>query len=266
MRERILLAAALAVMLLPFGYAVWMSFAPGELLEPPTDRWSLRWYAAFFGSPRWRASLLTTAQVAALSTTMAAAGGLCLAVAVARRHFRGRAALTRIILLPLFAPPVVLGLGMLAVVSRLGLRGTVFSLAASHALIGLPIVYLMTRTALEGVDADLISAARGLGASPWAAFRRVTLPLILPAVAAGAVIAAVISVNEFTFAVFLSTPRVRTLPAALWPEARDKETPLLAAASCASVALTLAGVAAVGWLGRRVTGGGQAGLSDARPG
>src|SRR5207249_1520763 len=104
---------------------------------------------------------------------------------------------------------------------------------------------------LSQADPDLESAARGLGARPWTAFRHVTLPLILPAVLAGAVIALILSVNEFTLALFLSTPRVRTLPAALWPEARDKETPLLAAASCLSVLVTLAGLALTAWLLRR---------------
>jgi putative spermidine/putrescine transport system permease protein len=91
-------------------------------------------------------------------------------------------------------------------------------------------------------------AARGLGAGPVGAFRRVTLPLVAPAVCAGAVIACVLSVNEFAFAVFLGSPRGRTLPAALWPEARDKDTPLLAAASCVTVAVTLAAL----WLAARL--------------
>ena len=90
-------------------------------------------------------------------------------------------------------------------------------------------------------DPDLERAARGLGAGPWVAFRRVTLPLIAPAVLTGAVMAFILSVNEFTLSVFLSTPRSRTVPAALWPAARDKETPLLAAASCLTVLVTAAG-------------------------
>jgi putative spermidine/putrescine transport system permease protein len=91
-------------------------------------------------------------------------------------------------------------------------------------------------------------AARGLGAGPVTAFRRVTLPLVAPAVIAGAVTALILSVNEFAFAVFLSSPRVRTLPAALWPEARDRETPLLAAASVVTVLFTLAAM----WVAARL--------------
>jgi ABC-type spermidine/putrescine transport system permease subunit II len=76
----------------------------------------------------------------------------------------------------------------------------------------------------------------------------VTLPLVLPAVLAGAVVAFILSVNEFTLAVFLTTPRTKTLPAALWPEARDKETPLLAAASCLTVLVSVLAL----WLAARL--------------
>src|SRR6516165_3255487 len=85
-------ASAVAVLLLllaPFACAVWMSFAPGELLEPPTDRWSLRWYREFATSPKWGAALRTTVRVAALSVAGSLIGGLGLAAAVTRYHFRG---------------------------------------------------------------------------------------------------------------------------------------------------------------------------------
>src|SRR5262245_43480898 len=97
----------LLLMLAPFVYAVWMSFAPGELLEPPTGRWSLRWYREFLGSGRWTAALRTTARVAVLSVAGSLVGGLGVAVAVTRYHFRGRAALSGAVLLPMFVPGVV---------------------------------------------------------------------------------------------------------------------------------------------------------------
>jgi ABC-type spermidine/putrescine transport system permease subunit II len=239
---RWLAAAVLLLLLAPFACAVWMSFAPGELLEPPTDRWSLRWYREFVNSPRWGAALRTTARVAALSVAGSLVGGLGVAVAVTRYHFRGRAALSGVVLMPMFVPAVVLGMGLLPLVMVAGLRGTTASLAAAHSLASLPVVFLLLRSALERVDPELERAARGLGAGPLTAFRRVTLPLVSPAVLAGVIIALILSVNEFALAVFLSTPGNRTLPAALWPEARYKETPLLAAASCLSALVAAAGI------------------------
>lgn len=242
---------ALASLLAPFLFAVWMSFAPGELLEPPTAHWSLRWYREFLSTPKWSRAMSASVEVAALSVGGSLAGGLGLAVAVTRYHFRGRRLLAAAVLVPMFTPAVVIAMGLLPLAMLAGVQGRAWTLAAAHCLVSLPVVFLVLREALEQADPDLERAARGLGAGPWTAFRRVTLPLLLPAVAAGAVVATILSVNEFSFAVFLSSPRGRTLPAALWPEARDKETPLLAAASCLTVLLTLAGLWASARLLRR---------------
>jgi putative spermidine/putrescine transport system permease protein len=252
-RVLILLSRACAVfvllaMLAPFVYAVWMSFAPGELLELPTREWSLRWYREFLDSPRWTRALRTTGEVALLSVAMSVVAGLGLAVAVTRFRFRAERVLSRAVLLPMFVPTVVLGMGLLPLIRLTGLWGTTAAVAAAHSLVSLPVVFLLLRSALSQADPDLERAARGLGAGRWTAFRRVTLPLISPAVLAGAVIALILSANEFILAVFLTPPRAKTLPAALWPESRDKETPLLAAASCLTVLVTILGM----WLAWRL--------------
>jgi putative spermidine/putrescine transport system permease protein len=250
---RAIAVLALAAMLAPFTYAVWMSFAPGELLEPPTSEWSLRWYREFLGSAKWLGSLATTGEVALLSVAGSLMGGLSLATAVTRYHFRGDRVLSIALLLPLFVPGVVLAMGLLPLVMALGLWETPIALAAAHVLVSLPVVFLLLRTALIETDPDLEPAARGLGAGPLLVFRRITLPLILPSVLAGAMVVFILSANEFTLALFLSSPRFRTLPAALWPEARYKETPILAAASSLTVLLTAAGLWLAVWLfGRRL--------------
>jgi putative spermidine/putrescine transport system permease protein len=247
---RVLGGLVLLAMLAPFGYAVWMSFAPGELLEPPTGEWSLRWYSAFLGSAKWTRALATTGVVALLSGILSLIGGLGLAVAVTRYRFRGRRLIAGAALLPLFVPATVLAMGMLPLVLTLELWESPVALAAAHALISLPVVFLLLQRALAETEPELERAARGLGASPWLAFRRVTLPLILPSVLAGVVVAFILSANEFTLSLFLSSPRFRTLPAALWPEARYKDTPVLAAASCVTVLVTVAGMVLAIWLFR----------------
>jgi ABC-type spermidine/putrescine transport system permease subunit II len=232
----------------PLVYAAWMSFAPGELLEPPLQTWSLRWYREFLGSSKWVSALAATALVALLSVFGTLLSGLGLAVAVTRFRFRGRLVLTTGVLLPLFVPPAVLAMGLLPLVLALDLWESPVALAAAHSLVALPVVYLLLHAALLGIDGDLEGAARGLGASRWFAFRRVTLPLILPSVLAGVVVAFILSINEFTLSLFLSSPRFRTLPAALWPEARYRDTPILAAASCILVLATVTGMGLAAWL------------------
>jgi putative spermidine/putrescine transport system permease protein len=133
-------------------------------------------------------------------------------------------------------------MGLLPLVMSIGLWETPLALAAAHCLVCLPVVFLLLRSALREVDPDLELAARGLGARPWFVFQRMTLPLILPSVVAGSVVALILSANEFTLALFLGSPRFRTLPAALWPEARYKETPILAAASGLTILVTVIGI------------------------
>ena len=252
---RLIAGVVVLAILSPIAYIFWLSFAPGTLMDPPTREWSDRWYREFLTSSRWTRTLWTTIEVAIMSAGLSLIGGLGVALAVSRRQFWGRRLLSGVVLMPMFVPGVVLGLGLLPIVRWSGLWGSTIALASAHAVISLPVVYLLTRTALLCVHPDLERAARGLGACSWTAFRRITLPLISPAVVTGGVIAVVLSANEFIIAVFLATPRTRTLPAALWPEARDQETPLLAAASCLTVVATAIGMGLAGfawrWASRR---------------
>lgn len=247
---RLWVGTVLLALLWPLAYAVWLSFTPGELLEPPAHLgdWSLRWYREFWGRPQWTAGLWTSLEVATLAALGALAGGVGLAVALTRYRApdgtgrRWLSFLSFAVLLPLFVPGVVLGMALLPWMRALGLWGTRVSLAAAHALWSLPLVYLVVQSALADLDPDLEHAARSLGARPLTVFRRITLPVLAPALAVGGVIAFVLSLNEFFMALFLGTPAVETLPKVIWPELRYTLTPLVAAASGVTLLLTLVGL------------------------
>jgi ABC-type spermidine/putrescine transport system permease subunit II len=250
---------ALLALLAPLAYTAWVSFSPTRLLEPPTDRWSLRWYRLFVASPQWRRALWNSALVASLSTAMALIAGTALAVAVTRHSFRGRRVLAGAVLLPLFVPPVVLGMGLLPLLYALGLWGSPWGLALAHTLLSLPVVFLVLRSALDDAGPELAEAARGLGAGPWQVFFRITLPLLRPAVLAGAAMAFVLSLNEFLLALFVGTPETETLPRVLWPALRYSLSPLVAVASCLTLLASLAALAlAIGlWRLTRLLGPGR---------
>ena len=233
----------LVLLLAPLGWAVRMSFTPKEVLGPTPSGWSLRWYREFFASPLWRAALWNSFEVALWSVTASVLGGVCLALAVARYHFRGRQLLAGAVLLPLFVPSVVVGMGLLPLLHALGLWGVKPALALAHSLGSLPIVFLLARSALEAVNPDLEAAARGLGATPWRTFRHVTWPLIRPAIVTGAVVSFFVSLNEFPLALFLARPESETLPRVVWPRLRDTLSPVAAVASC--VTMVLIGVVVV---------------------
>lgn len=239
---------ALSALVAPLVYACWLSFAPDEFLTPPIGEWSLRWYGEFFRSPRWMAALKESLLVGVLAVVCSLGTGLPLAYALARLHFRGASVLFGAILLPLVAPPLFLGLGLLPAVQAFGLWGTSMSLALAHALYGMPMVCWLTRAALLGVNPDVENAARGLGAGAWRVAARITLPLIGPSVLAGAVMAFVLSLNEFILSLFLATPETETLPRVLWPSLRYSLSPLVAVASCAMTLVTAAGIGGVTWL------------------
>jgi ABC-type spermidine/putrescine transport system permease subunit II len=232
------------MLLSPLALAVWVSFSPDELLRPPVGTWSLRWYRQFFRDPRWQDALVNSLLVGAGSVLVALATGVPLAQALVRHSFPGRRFLSGLVLAPLCVPPLVLGMGLLPLVHRLGLWGSWLSLALAHGLLGLPVVFLATRAALEGVGPGLEEAARGLGAGPWQAFWRITWPLIRPGVLAGAALAFVLSLNESMIALFLATPESETLPRVIWPELRYSLSPLVAVASGLTLAATLAVAAA----------------------
>jgi ABC-type spermidine/putrescine transport system permease subunit II len=228
------------LLLIPLLTSLAVSVTPSELIALPTDGISLRWYQQFFGDFRWTAALLNTLTVAGLTVAISFPVGLVTAVAVTRHRLRWRAIVDTLVMLPLFVPAVVIGIGSLTFHRMIGLWGTSLSLAVGHSLWAIPLVFVVLRSTLAGVDRSVEEAAAGLGAPPLRVFWEVTLPLIAPGVFVALLFAFIISVNEFIVSLFLSTPRTRTLPVVIWPQVRYLLTPIVAAASSVIVALTLA--------------------------
>jgi ABC-type spermidine/putrescine transport system permease subunit II len=239
-------ALTLGLLSIPLVTSLAVSVTPSEFVSLPTDRISFRWYEQFFGDFRWMSALGNSFLIAGLTMALAFPVGLLAAIGFTRCHFRWKAAANTAIMLPLFVPSVVLGIGSLAFHRVIGIWGTPLSIAVAHALWAIPLVFLVLRSTLSGVDRAVEEAAAGLGASPARVFWEVTLPLAAPGVLVALLFAFIISVNEFIMALFLSTPRTRTLPVAIWPQIRYLLTPIVAAASSVIIVITLVilGVAA----------------------
>jgi putative spermidine/putrescine transport system permease protein len=156
-------------------------------------------------------------------------------LAVTRYRVRGRQILQSAVMLPLFVQALVLALALLPVMRMIGLWGGFLSVALAHSLWGLPLVFLAVRGALEDMNPNLEIAARGLGASGGQTFLSVTLPVILPAMGVGGLLAFIVSFNELVMALFLCTPDIETLPKVIWPNLRYTLSPLVAAASGVAV-------------------------------
>jgi ABC-type spermidine/putrescine transport system permease subunit II len=232
----------------PMAVAVLMSFTPSKFLRLPTTQWSLRWYEEFFASLKWMEGLANSLVVSALTIVISLVIGLLTALAFTRHRFRGSSALYTACLTPVFTPAVIIAMAMLAVAYRTGLWGSHLIIAIGHSLWALPIVVMVLRASLEGLDRSLEEAARGLGASPWQVFYTVIAPLIAPSIFVGALFAFIISINEFVMALFLCGVETETLPRIIYPTLRYSLTPLVAAASGVLVLLTLVVLVLAAWV------------------
>jgi len=239
-----------ALTLAPLVVSLLTSLTPEERLALPTGDWSLRWYAELWRGPVWRDALANSLLVGIGATGVAVGVGLAAALALRGMPGRRSAIAELALLAPLVLPGVALAAGMLAVVRQTPLWGHPLSLVLAHATLAAPVAYLALRAGLARVDPALEAAARGLGASPWQAFRHVTLPLLGPALLAATLFALAVSLNEVTLTLFLATRDTETLPRIIWPQLRFAVTPLAAAAAGTLLLATLPAIAAAGWVFR----------------
>jgi putative spermidine/putrescine transport system permease protein len=147
------------------------------------------------------------------------------------RDSRHRRVFEAIFLLPLIVPVIVTALMLYSVYADLRLLGTTTGLVLAHALLAFPYAFLVVAGAVHSLDRRLERAAESMGCPPWQTLRRVTLPLLAPAVAAATLVAAVVSFDEVVATLFLSSPQTRTVPVVMWSFVREEIRPTVAAAS-----------------------------------
>jgi ABC-type spermidine/putrescine transport system permease subunit II len=236
-----------AASLVPLIVSVLVSLTPSAYLELPKEGLTLRWYRELWDGPIWREALWNSLVVGGLATAISVSIGLATATALVRGRRRFAAAWESALLLPMVLPGVALAAGMLALVRQTLLWGHPLSLALAHAVLGTPVAYVALRAALERIDPNLETAARGLGARPWQAFLHVTLPQLKPGLLAATLFCLAISLNEVTLTLFLATRDTETLPRIIWPHLRFAVTPLAAAASGTLLLVTAPALVVAGW-------------------
>jgi putative spermidine/putrescine transport system permease protein len=215
-----------------------VAFTPEGYLSLPTNGVSLRWFKAIADYPEFVRAFRDSLWLAALSSTIAVLLSVPAALAIARYRFVGRAAVLALFMSPLMIPPVVLGFAFLRFFTVIGLGGTFLGLVLSHIVIVIPFALRLVLAASTGLDRAVEHAAVSLGASPFAVFRRVTLPLILPGVVSGWVFAFITSFDEVTMTVFIASPSTTTLPVRMFLYIQDNIDPLVTSVSAALIFLT----------------------------
>jgi len=157
-------------------------------------------------------NLKTSLILAALSCGAAIVLGTLGAVGMARHRFRLAGQIETLAMLPVMIPEIILGMAFLAVFTAAGLRFGMGTLVLAHTTFCTPYIYMLVKGRLAGMDANLEAAARDLGASPVRAFCTVTLPLIMPGVLSGAMLAFAMSMDDFVISFFVTGSNINPLP------------------------------------------------------
>ena len=150
------------------------------------------------------------------SATLSVALAVPAGIAIARYDFPGRDALNGLLLSPLIVPHLVLGVAMLRLFALIGARGSSRWLALAHVVIVTPYALRLVVAALAGLDRSAEQAALSLGASHLTVFRRITLPLMLPGITGGWMLAFINSFDEVTMSIFVTSPQTVTLPVRMY--------------------------------------------------
>lgn len=215
-----------------------MSFTASHSLTFPPQGFSLRWYTKMLTDPQWSNGFINSGQVAFLTAILSTVLGTLAALGMLRGRFPGKNAVNTLVLSPLIVPVIIIAIGMFTVFVRWKIAGTAIGLVLAHTALAVPFVIVNVGTSLRTMDRNLELAAMNLGADPVRTFFRITFPIILPGVFAGALFAFLTSWDEVVTAIFLTTARFRTLPAEMWEQVRQVVDPTVAAVATTLLVVT----------------------------
>jgi ABC-type spermidine/putrescine transport system permease subunit II len=213
---------------------------------------TLDWYPKLLTNDEVLDALWVTLRLAAVAVIVSVILGTLLGLALARLRFRGRAATETLLLVPVVTPEIIMGLSLLVFFAQLfGGRGSFLQLAVAHITFCISYVAIVVRARAAGMDPRLEEAARDLGASALGAFRYVTLPLIMPAVLSGGLLAFALSFDDYVVTTFNAGVGSSTLPLYIYGKVKFGVTPEINAISTIIVAITAIAVLGAWRLGQR---------------
>ncbi len=227
-RRHVLTAYSLLVfayLLLPIVVVVLFSF------NEPKGRFNVVWNRFTFDNwVNWdavsgiRSSIELSLEIAAIASIAATALGTLIALALVRYRFRGRAATNMLIFLPMASPEIVLGASLLTLFLSVNAQLGFWTIAIAHVMFCISYVVVTVRARLVSFDRHLEEAAMDLGANEWTTFRKVTLPLIAPAILSALLLCFALSIDDFVITNFNSGDTV-TFPLFVWGAARVATPP-----------------------------------------
>src|ERR1700759_230756 len=231
------LALGLAFLYLPIVILVIYSFNAARLVTV-WGGWSLRWYAEFFNDRAMLEASWMSLRVGAVSATIAALLGTLAAGALSRgERFKGRTLFSGMLYAPLVMPEVITGLSLLLLFVALNVERGFWTVTIAHTTLTMCFVAVVVQSRPGSLDRSLEEAAMDLGCDPLRAFLAVTLPLILPAIVAGWMLAFTLSLDDLVIASFTTGPGSETLPIRIYSEVRLGVKPEINAISAMVIGL-----------------------------
>jgi putative spermidine/putrescine transport system permease protein len=245
---RVFLNLVLVLLALPLLLVVILGVSSAPGIEFPPPQLSLGHFSQILESPEWRASLGISLVVASASALLATIFGTLAAVGLARIKLPGRQLMVAVVFAPIVVPTVVWALGLRLLLEQLGMLGGFTGLIVGHTVLTSPLVFVAVSLSLRSLPPRLLYAALSLGADAVDAFRTITVPLIMPGIVAGVMIAFVTSFGDVALSLLLGGNALHTLPVSMFAGARvsiDASQAAIGSIFIAVAVLTTIGIAAV---------------------
>ncbi len=200
---------------------------------------TLEWFTRLFRRPEILRALGTSLVVATTSTLLATVLGTLVALGLARFGVRARRVASGALYLPIVTPEVIAGISLLVLFASAGITLGVGTIVIAHTAFSLPFVAVVVLARIAGTDRSLEEAAMNLGADELTAFRRVTLPQLVPGILAAALLAFTLSFDDFVITFFVAGVGSSTLPLVVWSMVRKGVEPTINAISTLMLLVTV---------------------------
>lgn len=226
-------------MFLPVAVVVLLSFNDSQFGSFPMTGFSFRWFVELAQNDAilraFRTSIVLGLLTAAISTTL----GVLASLALVRYRVPGSNLISTLLIAPILVPEVVLAVALLLFLNFLQINKSFTLLLLGHVIFTLPFVILVVQARLVSIKRDIEEAAMSLGASPRQTFFQITLPLMLPAVLAGALFAFTISFDDITGTLFWKPGGVETVPTQIFAMLRNSISPEINALGTVMILMTV---------------------------
>ncbi|UHA75205.1 ABC transporter permease [Paenibacillus sp. 481] len=235
---------------LPVVFIIVYSFNDSRI----STNWSgftLDWYAALLDNRQVMEALSNSLIIAVISTTVSTVLGTMAALGLRKMHGKKKKGAVSLLYLPIIVPEIIMGLSLLVLFSQFHIPLGKFTVIVAHITFSVAYVYVIVSSRLANMGKQLEEAASDLGATPWQAFRYVTLPTIWPGVVAGALIAFTLSIDDFITSFFVAGPNSSTLPIYIYASVKRGISPEINALCTILIVVSVLLIILAQWLQNR---------------